>query len=1020
MDFTSAARLKLVSFQVVHQTQRRIRCSIPRIGSDRMYVSRLKESIAQEITSSGNVCGITEFRINESARSLIVDFEPTFTNADCIQDRIAKLIEQSGIDLDAKKDSLNSSKSENPAESFLLLAHVVGYDVIHDNSWRTRIRIPRLINDEDYFRKLKYLVQLLDGVHSFRINPMNASLVVEYTSPMYSIDATNRRTQLIEAIQQAAFTEIDDATLEAHSEPKNELDYVERLGLPAVGLLLSFGALLELPFPGLVTGAIIFTAAIPVFKRALNAIRDDRQLTIDFLDGLAISLHTLQGSFFGATLMLGLIEGGEIIRDLTARGSENASLDLLDCLGTSAYVERYGVEVEIPVKEIVIGDRVIVYPGDQIPVDGSILRGTALIDQCKLTGESVPVVRTEGDEVFASTLVVEGQMCILAERTGNSTRAGVIVNLMQSAPIHDTRVENYAAAVANQMVIPTLLTSAVVGFASGDLNRAIALLTLDLGTGIRISVPTTILSALTFAARNGVFIRSGHAIEMLAKVDTVVFDKTGTLTQGHAGVVGIQLTQTEIDEAELLRLAASAEQGLTHPVADAIVRHTKQQGISLGNCEEWEYCVGLGVVAKIEGRAILVGSHRLMEREGICLDALGTDETNSLVYVAVDSKLFGAILYRDPLRSESQQVILSLHRQGIETYMLSGDVNRVAKSVAAELGIKPDCVYAEAFPEQKVEVVRRLHDSGKTVAFCGDGINDSAALAYADVSISFAGATDIARETADIVLMENNLHSLLQAIQIAKQAMGIVEQNIALVAVPNVSAVIAGIFFALDPVLAILINNGSAILAEINGLRPLLGSVETNPISQIDFASKFQQIEEARSLQSKESNGSRTHPRIPNLDDSATQLSNGLSNGYIPPVISSTAFDFESYTYNDSDNSDSDNNIVVQLSDVRMARIPASNQTQEKPISNLSLEQADLAKRLGVSSKTLSRHKSRSQSEFAIWSRSKDPDGISWNYHSSLQRYLPLDCSDNDDRSLNSEKDAIASEVNDFKHPSYA
>ena len=1016
MNFCSAARLNLVHFQTVHQTHRRIRFSIPRIASDQSYANRLKEIITQEITNTENACGILEFRINQSARSLIIDFEPAFTSADCVLDRIANLIEQAGTDLEQKKHSLNSSKVEKSTESLLILAHVVGYDVIHDNSCRTRIRIPRLRNDDDYFRKLKYFVQLLDEVHSFRINSTIASLVVEYTSPMHSICAANRRNQLIEVIQQAAFAEIDDATIEALSEPKTDIDYAERLGLPAVGLLLSFGALLELPFPGLVTGAIIFTAAIPVFKRALNAIRDDRQLTIDFLDGLAISLHTLQGTFFGAALMLGLIEGGEVIRDLTARGSENASLDLLDCLGTLAYVDRDGVEIEVPVKEIVIGDRVIVYPGDQIPVDGCILRGTALIDQCKLTGESVPVVRSEGDEVFAATLVVEGQLFILAERTGSSTRAGVIVNLMQSAPIHDTRVENYAAAVANQMVVPTLLTSAVVGLASGDLNRSIALLTLDLGTGIRISVPTTILSALTFAARNGVLIRSGHAIEILAKVDTVVFDKTGTLTQGHAGVVGIELTQTEIDETELLRLAASAEQGLTHPVADAIVRHAKQQGIILGICEEWEYCVGLGVVAKIEGRAILVGSHRLMAREGICLDGLGIDESNSLVYVAVDSQLFGAILYRDPLRLESQQVILSLHRQGIETYMLSGDVNRVAKSVAAELGIKPDCVYAEAFPEQKVEVVQRLHDSGKIVAFCGDGINDSAALAYADVSISFAGATDIARETADIVLMENNLHTLLQAVQIAKQAMGIIEQNIALVAVPNVSAVIAGVFFALDPLLAILINNGSAILAELNGLRPLLGSVKTNPIGQIDFISKSQQIEEVRSHQNKEfneSNGSGTHPRIPKLAESATQL----SNGYISSLISSTTLTLESSAQRDSDNND--NNIVVQLPDIRMAEISATNQTQERQISNLSLKQTDLAKRLGVSSKTLSRHKARSQTEFAIWSRSRDPDRISWNYHPSLKCYFPLNHSDDVACSLNSEQDEIVAETEDCKHLYY-
>ncbi len=381
------------------------------------------------------------------------------------------------------------------------------------------------------------------------------------------------------------------------------------------------------------------------------------------------------------------------------------------------------------------------------------------------------MTRCVGDEVFASTLLVDGHLCILVERTGNNTRAGVIVNLMQSAPVHDTRVENYAAMVASQMVVPTLVTGIGIGIFTGKLNRTISLLTLDLGTGIRVSVPTTILSALTYAARNGVFIRSGRAIEILAKIDTVVFDKTGTLTQGHAGVTGIKLT-SGFSEREVLALAATAEQGLTHPVAEAIVRHARDTKVPLYNCEAWEYRVGLGVVATINGMKLLVRSHRLMAEENISLDYFNQqyadiNGTNSLVYVAGDGQLLGVILYSDPPRLESQGVIQELHTQGISSYMLSGDVTRVATAVAAELGMDANHIYAEAFPERKVEVVKELHDSGKTVAFCGDGINDSAALAYADVSISFAGATDIARETADVVLMENDLRGLIHAIKIA-------------------------------------------------------------------------------------------------------------------------------------------------------------------------------------------------------------------------------------------------------------
>jgi len=712
----------------------------------------------------------------------------------------------------------------------------VDYQIAQWLPGRFRLRIPRLAYDVDYGNQLKRLVEieLIEVIESIRINPLARSLVVEYNSENSAIAPSQLQEKIINLIPAATVSQLP-VTPEPEENPENEINYVERLGLPVLSFALALGALFKLAVPQFLITAAIFTGAIPVFKRVIEALQYERELTIDFLDGLAITLQTLQGSYIAPSFMLCLLESGEVVRDLTARGSAKASLDLLDCFGKYAWVEKDGVEVQVAVKELQVGDLVVVYPGDQIPVDGIIARGKGLIDQCNLTGESIPVNRGEGEEVFASTIVVDGQIYITTEKTGNNTRAGVIVSLMESAPVHDTRVENYAALIANQAVIPTLLIGGTVFAFTGNLSRATALITLDLGTGIRVSVPTTILSAMTYAARNGVYIRSGRAIEILAKIDTVVFDKTGTLTQGQAGIVDIKTVSQQIQTSEVLSLAASAEQGLTHPVAEAIVRHARNLQTPILECQDWEYRIGLGVVATINGQKTLVGSHRLMDLEEIDLEALHRQYPNiksgshSLVYVAKDRQLLGVILYNDPPRAESASVIAELRELGITSYMLSGDVKRVAISVADELGIDADKVYAEAFPERKVEVVKSLHESGKTVAFCGDGINDSAALAYADVSISFAGATDIARETANVVLMENDLRGLIQAIRIARQSMDIIWQNTAIVAVPNVSALISGIVFALDPVLAVLINNGTAILAELNGLRPLLGPEQPEP-----------------------------------------------------------------------------------------------------------------------------------------------------------------------------------------------
>ncbi|BAU42484.1 heavy metal translocating P-type ATPase [Leptolyngbya sp. O-77] len=846
---------------------------------------------------------------------------------------------------------------------------LIHYEVVHRTAHRIRVRIPRLKVDEDYGQVLCYLVKRLEGVESVRCQPLAQSLIVEYVRGIDRAEQLETERHLFRAIQQAHQVDLVDledpqALRKAPASEPQSVDLLARLGLPAAGLLLGFGAMVGVPLPGLVVGGIILAATRPVYDRAITALFKHGELAIDLLDALAITLHTLEGNFFAPALMLGMVEGGEAIRDITARSSERASLDLLSCLGTETLVERDGQEVKLPIDQVVVGDRVVVYPGDQIPVDGTVLRGSGLVDQCKLTGESIPIARAPGEDVFASTILVDGHLCIQAERIGVETRAGVIASLMKEAPVYDTRASNFATKVANQLVLPTLLASAIVGTVSGDVSRAISILTLDVGTGIRISVPTTILSALTYGARNGVLIRTGRTIEQLAEVDAIVFDKTGTLTEGRARVTEIHVLLPELSSREVLSLAASAEQGLTHPVAEAIIRQAKEQGVSLQPCDEWEYHVGLGVEAQIRGRQVWVGSRRLMVHRGIDLDELHhrypnlEDGPHSLVYVALENTLAGVILYSDPIRAESSAVVQALHAQGIEVYVLSGDEARVVRAVSHSLGIPPERVYAESFPERKVEVVKALHDSGKTVAFCGDDINDSAALAYADVSISFAGASGIARETADVVLMEDNLTQLETAIAIAQQAMDIVNQNIALVILPNVGAVLAGVFLVINPVLAILINNGSAILAELNGLRPLLG-----PTGLPDW---LQPPARSSAIRSIRSSAAAAEP----LDDAEDAERDRPAAASCTPANPQASSD----------------NRAVQARP--LGAIAPSVQVPQPADTLESLIQKDLAARLGVSPQTLSRRKR--QSTFAQWSRTRDPGRVAWRYSQTEQVFHPV------------------------------
>ncbi|MCO5186026.1 MAG: heavy metal translocating P-type ATPase [Anaerolineae bacterium] len=725
----------------------------------------------------------------------------------------------------------------------------IQFQIKHWVRGRLRLSIPRLVYDTEYGDRLQYLIVGTSSAFSVRVNTKAQTLVIRYDPE--NVDPAEFLQEIVICVKNASKPEAALAKYKEEPEEVEQINYLKRLGLPGVGLALVLGTFAGLAVPPALLAGVITVSAIPAFRRAYEGIRYEKKLNVDFLDSTAIVALTATGFYFPPALMIGLIESGEIIRDLTARRTARANLDLLDSLGKTARVERGGIEIELPLAEVIEGDIVVVYPGDQIPVDGTVASGLALIDQQKLTGESIPVTRESGQDVFAATLVVDGSLRIETRRTGDQTRAGIVVSLMKSAPVHDTRMEDYAKKVGDRIVIPTLALGTAVTFATGgNIVRGVGVITLDIGTGVRVSVPTAILASLTYAARNGVLIRSGRAIEQLANVDTIVFDKTGTLTQGNAGVVGIYISERAVDSWEVLQLAATAEQGLTHPVAEAIVRHARENEIFVGECDEWEYHVGQGIEAQINGRNIYVGSGRMMRNMDIPIEAFLSANPEieasaaSQVYVAEDDALLGIILYKDPARPESVEVINDLHRMNITPYMLSGDMQRVADAIAAELGIAPEHVYAEAFPERKVEVVKELQESGKTIAFVGDGINDSAALAHASVSISFAGATDMARETADIVLMDDDLSALILAIQISKHALRVVRQNVGIVVVPNATGMVIAALIGLDPVLAVLLNNGSAIAAEMNGFRPLLGPPgrkQSLPAPESYFAAALQE-----------------------------------------------------------------------------------------------------------------------------------------------------------------------------------
>jgi Cu2+-exporting ATPase len=438
------------------------------------------------------------------------------------------------------------------------------------------------------------------------------------------------------------------------------------------------------------------------------------------------------------------------------------------------------------------------------------------------------VTRRRGEAVFAATVIRDGQVTVRAVRVGDATTAGQIARLVESAPIGDTRMQNHAERLADRLVLPTLGLAAGTAAVTGDFNRFLSLVIVDYGTGIRVAAPTAVLASMTHAARAGIIIKSGGHMEKLAEVDTVIFDKTGTLTHGSPAVVDVIAYEKGITTTHLVGLAAAAETKLRHPVAEALRTKAAELGANVPYCEETKYRLGLGVEGQVNGYYLHVGSERFMRQSDIDVRMAESDRAAldlqgcSCLYVAVDGALAGIVPYTDKIRPESREVIRRLHELGIRnTVMLTGDNAVVARAVGTRLGLSRQ--FADMLPADKAEVIQSFQRDGHRVAMVGDGINDSPALSFADVGIAMKHGAEVARESADVVLMEDSLWKLVKAVDISRGAVRLIRQNYAIVAGLNTLALGLALPGGLiSPSITAIISNGSAIIASLNGIRPIL------------------------------------------------------------------------------------------------------------------------------------------------------------------------------------------------------
>ena len=703
------------------------------------------------------------------------------------------------------------------------------FSIRHSLPGRLRLHVPSLVARSLNGDLILDGIAKLPEILNVRANYACANVVIEYDD-----DHTERVELLLHQLAALSIEELVQLfermranTTVASDCVQRALDPCERswpLLLPSVTLALSF---IAGSAAATVTIPLLLYAALPSFRRAKMVWQTERRLNVDVLDTLAIAVSVAQGALVAGAVVTWLIRFGDWIRDLTAAGSKRAVRDLLEYRRRKAWVVRDAGIISIPAADLAVGDVVVVYPGEIIPVDGEIVQGSGLIDQKTITGEGLAVAREVGGTVFAAGILELGQLRIKAVRVGSNTTAGQIARLIESAPLGDTRMQNHAERFADKLVLPTLTLALGVAALTRDFSRFLSLVIIDLGTGMRIAAPTAVLASITHAARMGIIIKSGAHMEKLAEIDTVVFDKTGTLSLGTPHVVEIRSFLDAWPPDAVLGLAVAAETRLKHPVAEALRERAAELRVHVPSCDETQYRIGLGVEGFVGANYLRVGSERFMTESGIALDRICADRAHidrmgcSCLYVAIDGELAGLVAYEDRIRPESAAVIHVLHGMGIkQTLMLTGDNPRVAKAVADRLGLMGH--FGNLLPADKARLVQELQQAGHRVAMVGDGINDSPALSFAHVGIAMKHGADIAHESADVVLMEDSLWKLVQAIEISRSAVGLIKQNYGIVAAMN--AVAMGLALPgglVGPEITALISNGSAIIAGANGLRPL-------------------------------------------------------------------------------------------------------------------------------------------------------------------------------------------------------
>lgn len=718
--------------------------------------------------------------------------------------------------------------------------HLLYCEVVHKIRGRVRIKSKAL----KYLGKLKNEVEKqleqVRYIESAKISSVTGTVVIYFDDinvtddNLIALIQNTLNVYLVEIYKNERAENSKNIVIERKLQEESPEEIIKKM--TAAGILLIYNIFKKAPAAPVVgikrlfnpnTLAVLSLAA-PVISNGLGCLVKNKRPNADTLSSSAIISSLLLGKEKTALTIMIMEEFAELLTVYTMKKTRGAIKDMLSVGENYVWkVMENGSIQKVAIEEISKGDKIVVQTGEKISVDGVITKGEAYIDQSSITGEYMPVTKKVGENVFAGTIIKNGNITIEAEKVGDERTVSRIIKLVEDANFNKAQIQNYADNFSAQLIPLNFLLAGIVYGTTRNIQKAMSMLVIDYSCGIRLSTAAAFSAAINTAAKNGILIKGSNYIEEISKADTIIFDKTGTITEGKPSVQTIKLLDKNIGENKMFAYAAAAEETSTHPLAVAILNEVKERGLEIPNHTENKVIVARGIETEVGDSIIRVGSKKFMEENGISTDnshdevkvILGRGEI--LIYVAKDDKLIGLIGVTDPPRENIKRTINRLRGQGIdEIVLLTGDLEQQAQTIASRMSI--DSYESELLPEDKARNILALQSRGSNVIMIGDGINDAPALSYANIGVALGSTrTDVAMEAADITITKDDPLLVPEVIGLSKKTVKTIKENFAMAIGINSFALVLGATGILPAIYSSVIHNMSTILVVGNSLKLL-------------------------------------------------------------------------------------------------------------------------------------------------------------------------------------------------------